>query len=165
MIKQPPRCRHQDIHALFQCLDLRRDAHAAKNHRRAQRQIFAVDAYTLLDLRRQLARRRHDQRTHGMRSRLGQCRHQTLQQRQRKTGGLAGAGLGARQHIATVKNYRDRLHLDRRGLRVAMISNSTRQIGHKAKIGKQLTQRNFSLQSACCGASRKNRFRLIKLGV
>ena len=126
MIEQTPRCRHQNIHAFFQGIDLRRNAHAAKNHRRAQRQIFAVSAHALFDLRRQLACGRHNQRAHRMRARLGQGRHQPLQQRQRKCSGLAGAGLRARKDIATVENDRNRLHLHRRRLRVAMIGNSAR---------------------------------------
>jgi hypothetical protein len=56
-----------------------------------------------------------------------------LQQRQGEAGGLAGAGLGAGEHILAGQNGRDRLALNGSGLVVALIGHGTEQFGTQAE--------------------------------
>ena len=134
VVQQPARCRDQNIHAASQLLDLRVDLDAAEDDRGVQRQVPAVGVDALPDLRRQLAGRRQDQRTHRApalaRQRIGV---QALQQRQGETGGLAGAGLGTGENVAPLQNDRDGLALYRRGFAVALIGDSTKKFGRQAE--------------------------------
>lgn len=59
---------------------------------------------------------------------------QTLQQRQSKTGSLAGARLGAREDIVAFENKRDCLLLDRGHLLVTLFLDRTQQFGREAKL-------------------------------
>jgi hypothetical protein len=66
-----------------------------------------------------------------------------LQQRQREAGGLAGAGLGAGEHIAAGENDRDGLRLYGCGLAVALIVDSAGEFGRQAEKGKRMGQMNL----------------------
>jgi len=84
----------------------------------AQRQVPAVITKTLLDLDREFARRRQDQHAHRVSRRRGartRLRSEALQDRKRKCGGLAGAGLRAGHQVAALQHQRDRLGLYRAG--------------------------------------------------
>ena len=63
-VEQAARRGDDDVDAAAQRLDLRAFADAAEDRGVAQRQVPAVGADVLFDLRDQLARRRHDQRAH-----------------------------------------------------------------------------------------------------
>ena len=65
---------------------------AAPRERRVHRELVQV----LVDLRRQLARRRQHQRAR----RAARLADQAVQDRQQKRGGLAAAGHGAGEHVA-----------------------------------------------------------------
>ena len=98
------------------------DVHAAVDDGRAQVRVLAVRAEGFLDLHREFAGWREDQRAHRVpRRRMVRVRHrrQFLQDRQGEAGGLAGAGLGAAHDILAGENDGDRLHLDRRRCRIA----------------------------------------------
>jgi hypothetical protein len=56
-----------------------------------------------------------------------------LQQRQRESGRLAGAGLRAGENIAARENDRNSLGLYRGGERVALVGNGADKLGTKAK--------------------------------
>ncbi len=62
MIEQPARCRDDDVDAAPQLVDLRIDADAAVDHGGLERHVLAVVLDALGDLRRELARRRQNQR-------------------------------------------------------------------------------------------------------
>ena len=66
VVEQAARRRDQDLDAAPQRRDLRIHRHAAEDLRAPQRDVLAVVADALLDLRRELARRREDQRAHRM---------------------------------------------------------------------------------------------------
>ena len=136
VIQQAARCRHQNIHACLQRLNLRPDTDTTEYHGGAQRQIFAVGMHAFFDLRGKLTRGGHDQRTHRIGARIRRIFHQALQQRQRKAGGFAGARLRAGEDIAAFENNGNRLHLHRRGLGITMIGGGAHQIRHQAEIGK-----------------------------
>jgi hypothetical protein len=94
--------------------------------------MAAVGANRVLDLSGELASRGDDQcaqaplRAHRL---LGQ----QLQQGQGKTCRLAGTRLRAGQYIATFENDWNSLRLNRCGLRVAFVGNSTDKLGTKAE--------------------------------
>ena len=112
--------------------DLRVDAHAAEHLQHAQRQILAVVAYALGDLRRKLASGRKHERTRRAVAR-GDVGGEPLQNGQHESRGLARAGLRAREHIAAREHRRNGLQLDGGGRVVAFIGNSTQQFGRRAR--------------------------------
>src|SRR6185436_14139388 len=75
----------------------------------------SVSANVFFDLRRELAGRGDDEGAHRV-----PCRRmgtvlflgQTLKQRKREAGGLAGAGLRGAEQVASREDDRDRLHLN-----------------------------------------------------
>jgi hypothetical protein len=92
--------------------------------------VLAVVAHALGDLRRELARRRNDQRAHRMARGRGAgigVRRQPLQQRQGEARGLAGAGLGATHDIEALQDHGDGLRLDRGRLGVALLGDCLQQ--------------------------------------
>src|SRR5690606_35688017 len=119
----------EDVDAAAQSVDLRVDVDAAEHDGRRQLDVLAVRDDALLDLRRELARRREDQRADRARTAGGSAarhgRRQALQDRQHETGGRAGSGLGAGQQVAAGEHGRDRLGLDRGGGIVAAFSDGT----------------------------------------
>ena len=73
---------------------------------------------------------------------------QSLQQRQREAGGFAGAGLRGAEQVAPGQYDRNRLRLDRSGLRVALLGDGTQQRGHEPE-GFKGGNGNSPEQSAC----------------
>ena len=126
MVEQPARRRHQDVDATGHRGDLRLLADAAEDHRRAQPEMPAVGAEAVTDLDRQLAGRGQHQAARGPALERSPSRAiarggKALQDRQRESGGLAGAGLGDAQQIAAGQQIGDRLRLDRRRHGVAFL--------------------------------------------
>ena len=62
----------------------------------------------------------------------GLC-HQALQDRQRKTGGLAGAGLRAAHQVAALQNDGNGLRLDRRGFGITALGNGANEFFGQAE--------------------------------
>ena len=80
----------------------------------------------LRDLQRELARGREHERARSCAAAFRQRRvgaHETLEHRNRKRRGLAGAGLGAADHVAPVEDRLDRLGLNRGGSGVPGVSD------------------------------------------
>ena len=75
-------------------------------------------------------------------------RGEPLQQRQRETGGLAGAGLRARQNIASFEDERDALRLDGGRFGIALIRDSAEQLGRQAEALERRIN-GLLLRSAC----------------
>jgi len=124
VVEQAARRGDQDVNAAAQLVGLRAETNAAEDHGGLERDMLAVGAYALLHLRRELARGRENQRAHRA-LRAARPGVQKLQQRQRETGGLAGAGLRAGENIAAFENDGDGLQLDGGGLGVALFGHST----------------------------------------
>ncbi len=139
MIEQPARRRDQDVDPAFELRDLRINADAAEHHRRSLLRVLAVDANAFLDLRGEFARRGQDQRAHRLAPadyRGRRTRGQPLQDRQHESGGLAGAGLRAREQIAAREHRRYGLHLDRRGRGVAVLGHRAYELLGQAELGE-----------------------------
>ena len=115
------------------------DVDAAVDDGRAQVGVLAVGPERFLDLDRELAGRREDQRAHRMPRRRGarvRHRQEPLQDRQREAGGLAGAGLGAAHDVLAGEDDGDRLRLDRRGRGVAGLVHGPQQVGRRPSSAK-----------------------------
>ena len=97
--------------------------------------MLAVGAHTFMHLNRQLARRHEDQATRLALSERG-AGGQQLQDRQGKTGGLAGARLGGGHQVAAGQHHGNSLGLNRRGRVVTFFGNGTQYIGRQAEVGK-----------------------------
>ena len=137
VIEQPSGGGDDDVNAAAQLRDLRIDAHAAVDDRRAQLQMLAVGTHAFLHLRRELAGGHEHEGAHRMaRGRVagvGTGREQ-LQHRQRESCRLAGAGLRGAEQVFAREYDRDGLRLDRGGLGIALLGDSAEQLGRKAEI-------------------------------
>jgi hypothetical protein len=121
-IEQPTGCGNEQIAPVPERIDLRIDPHAAEHDDRANAHVLAVRASVLGNLRSELARRR---KHHRSRRTLGRRTAQLLQNRQHERRRLAGARLSAREHVATGKNRRDSLGLNRSRRAVALFGHGT----------------------------------------
>ncbi len=107
--------------------------------------MLAIGAHVLVHLGREFAGRREDQAANVLRP--GRRRRKTLQQRQRESSGLAGAGLSGAKQIATREDDRNRLRLNRGGLGVALLCDSAQQLGAQAETFERRCN-DFLLNSA-----------------
>ncbi len=131
-IQQPSGSRDQQIAARLQRLDLRADADAAEHHGGAHRDVLAVGAGAVGDLRGELAGGGEDQRAW----RAAGAGGEPLQHRQHECGRLAGAGLGAGEHVAAGEHGGNRPLLNGgRGV-VALVGDRAQQLGREPEIGK-----------------------------
>ena len=112
--------------------------HGDDAHGQAAAQLLRVVG----DLERELARRRHDQRTRL--ARAGR-RDQPLQQRQQERRRLAGARLGRAEDVVPLQGGRDGRALDGRGLLKAHGS----QIALQAFVKTEICELQNGL--LCCG--------------
>jgi len=95
---------------------------------------------------------------------LGGERRQALQQRQGEAGGLAGAGLGGAEQVATREYEGDGLRLDGGGFGVALLRNRAQQLGNQPEAFEGRAY--DSLLNVKIGPRRtslRNRFRQTKL--
>ena len=96
VIEQPAGRGDDDVHAAAKGMLLRPHADAAIDRGAGQRRVDRQRVEILGDLRRQLARRREDERARGP----ARLVNQAMQDRQQKRGRLPAAGLRARQQVA-----------------------------------------------------------------
>ena len=125
-----PGGRDHDLRTGAQRADLRVEPDAAVDGGRADGVLGAVGPDALLDLERELAGRGEDQRADDARA-GGPRRVEALEHRQHEGGRLAGAGLGAGEHVATGEDERDRLGLDGGGFRVALVGDGAEELGRQ----------------------------------
>jgi hypothetical protein len=101
--------------------------------------MLAVGFYRLVHLDREFASWRQHQHPYrvarGRRTRAGEGKN-TLQQRQRESGRFAGTRLCPTHQVATRKNDRYRLCLDRRWLGVALVGKGSQEIRRQAEFIK-----------------------------
>ena len=135
MVEQAAGCCDQDVHAPAQRADLLVHADAAEYRGRLQVQVAAITTEALLDLRREFAGWREDQRANRATRRIaaGVACGQQLQQRQRESGRLASSGLRAGQNVAACEDDGNGLSLYGGGFGVAFVGNSADQLGTKAE--------------------------------
>ena len=158
VIDQPARRRHQDVDAAGHDPLLAAHVDAAEDDGGGQPHVAAVGLEALLDLARQLARRRQDQDPAAVRRRRPAVGGEAVQDRQCERRGLAGAGLGDAQDVAAVHDVGDRLGLDRRRRGVVFGREGIEQRGCEAKIG-ELSQGNgvFHYEQKGARTARKGR--------
>ena len=141
VIHQPAGRGDDDVDAGLEGALLRPHLDAAVDrHARARRVVGEADD-GVLDLRRQLARRRQDE---GAAERLArrvavgrQLGEQPLQDRHHEGERLAGAGLGAGDDVAAVEGQRDDRGLHRAGLGVAHVGAA----GHQPRVEAERGER------------------------
>ncbi len=107
----PGRADH-DVGASPHPLHLHRTAEAAEDCDDAALLIAAEAMEAFLDLQGEFAGRRHDEGARAVAVRGARSACQVLQHRQRKGGGLAGAGLGDAEQIAACEQRRNGTCLD-----------------------------------------------------
>ena len=132
VINDPARGADNDVNAALQRLQLRVVALAAIDRQHVEaRQLVGVALEGLGDLDRELARGRQHQHL-----RLGFRHVQPRQQRQGECGGLAGAGLGLSEHVATGHQRRNGRRLDRRRGLVSDLFHCGHHTLGQTEIGK-----------------------------
>ncbi len=131
-IQQPAGCGDQQIAAAAQGIDLRVDADTAEHHDRAQTHVLPVVDRALGDLGSQLPGRSQNQRA--WQAALGAA--ELLQDRQYESGGFAGAGLGLCEDVAALENGGNGTGLNRSRGCVALVGDSTQQLGNQPEIIK-----------------------------
>ncbi len=135
-IEQPARRGDQDIDAIEQRADLRAHRHAADRQRALDAQMPAIGAETVEDLAGQFARRAEHQDPAALALGRAWIAGETMQDRHRECGGLAGAGLRNSDHVAARHDDRYGLFLDRGWGRVFFFCESTRHRIVKMKVVK-----------------------------
>ncbi|MNV39689.1 hypothetical protein D3C71_1312760 [compost metagenome] len=130
VVKQAAWCGHQHFDAFFQLDGLGLHVHAAKHHGAAQLGVLGVQRDLLGDLVGQLARGQQYQGAHRMAGRgcgAAFVLEQALQQGQRESRRLAGAGLGCAHHVLPCEHHRNGLLLDGRHGLVAHFGYGARE--------------------------------------
>jgi len=131
-VEQAARCSNQQVAAAVQGTDLRLQADTAEHDDCAQSGELTVAACALSDLSRQFTCRCQNERAR----QTSRNSVELLQDGQHEGGGLAGAGLGAGEHVAAGKNRGNGLGLDGSGVGVAFFGQGTQQLGLQPEIGK-----------------------------
>ena len=146
---QPAGRRHDDVGAATEGAELAVVADAAVDRDGLDGPLGAVRPDALLDLEGQLpggdedehARRtgpaadRRTRRAVLRRRRRGPA-VEMLEDRQHEGGRLAGAGLGAGEHVAARQHERNRLGLDGCGLGIALVRDSAEELGRQPELIK-----------------------------
>ena len=140
-VTQAAGCGHQNVYAFPQFLYLGCLSHTAKNYRAAQGQMTAVVFKALTDLDGQLPGGSEDESTDGVPGyRLAA---QPLENRGGKGTGFSGARLGAAQHVPPRQGRGNGLLLDGRGLFIALLLQSSQDLGTQPQIFKCHGVRSF----------------------
>ncbi len=176
VVDEPSRRADQYIDAALELAALLLVVGATVDDGGAQAGMLAEYFGIMMDLHRQLPRRRDDQCADGGRGPPGRRRsgEQQVVQRDQERGGLAGAGLGLAGHIPAGEGYRKRLGLDRRAVGEAGAVDAGEQRGvqpqgvKSRRSGRQVTHcvwgtmglRNWALKMAM-GSAKK----VLKTGV
>ena len=132
-ISRPGR-RDQHVDPAVELALLVGEAFAADEQRHAELVVLAVGLEGLGDLGRELARRLEDERPRH--ARLGAAGGQDIDHRQGEGGGLAGAGLGAAEYVASGQHVGNGLLLDGGRNRVAGICDRPQDLCGEAQFGK-----------------------------
>ena len=134
VVEQAAGASHDDVGAATQVVDLRLHAGAAVQRGHVEAQATAVGLEAVGDLHRQFAGGHQHQRTRLARAVGRRGLRQALQQWQAERGGLAGAGLGAAEHVAAVQHQWNGLDLDLGGGFVAGFGQGAQQRGRKPEV-------------------------------
>ena len=127
--------------------------------------MLAVALHALVDLDRELAGRREDEAAHRVqRGREALCRErrEPLQQGERESCRLAGAGLRGAEKVASREDDGDGLRLDGGGFGIALLRDGTKQLGQQPEAFERRTD-NVLLMIGPRRTSLRNRFRQTKL--
>ncbi len=111
-VEQAARRRNDDIQSALQRTDLAVFLYPSKNDGLAQFHLRGIGFELLADLDRQLACRRQNQRPRAADIFLGPRIAEFVQDGQRESAGLAGAGLGDAQHVPALHQAGNGFRLD-----------------------------------------------------
>ncbi len=131
MVEETSRGGDDDLRPGAKRTDLRVEADAAVDRGRANRAMGAVRADALLHLEGELARRSSSTQDADGRSSCGARAVEALKDREDEGGRLAGARLGAREHVATGEDERNRLGLNWGGLEIALVRDRAEELGRE----------------------------------
>ena len=127
VIEQPARRRDDHVDAAPERMLLRTHADAAEDRRAGDRRVHGEVLQVLVDLRRQLARRREHERARD----AARAVDQLVQDREEERRGLAAAGHRAGEDVAPFEGGRDGGFLDRGGAGEAEFLHALEEAGVK----------------------------------
>ena len=116
-----------------------------KTARRGQGRVDRQRLRVLLDLRRELARRRQDERARH----AALLADQVVEDRQQERGRLAAAGHGAGEDVAALHGGRDGVGLDGRGAREAHFAHAAQKLRVKSELGKRQGNPPMGIPAVC----------------
>ena len=128
MIEQPPRRPDDDVDAAAEGVLLRAHADAAIHGKAAERRVDGEILQIFDNLRRQLARRRDDERARGARP-AARLLHEAVQNRQQKRRGLPAARLGTCKKIAACERGWNGVGLNRRRFLKPEVFDAAKKVG------------------------------------
>ena len=131
VVVEPARRGHDDLRALFERVSLRAHPHPADHHGAAQVVSVAEALHLLVNLQRQLAGGRQDQRAGAVLS------LQPLEDGQDEGERLAGAGGGRPHHVLAEERGRDGLGLDGGGRLEALPLQRGQRLFRQAQFGER----------------------------
>ena len=123
VIEQPARRRDEDVDAAAERVLLRAHAHAAENRGARERRVHRELAQVLLDLRRELARRREHERARD----AARLPDDAVHDRQQKRGSLAASRHRAGEHVAALECGRNGVVLNRCWAREAKLFHAAHE--------------------------------------
>ena len=163
-VEQSTRRGNEQMHAACKRADLRRLPHAAKDNCLAEMHVLPVGGEARADLCSQLARGREHQHAWGARRGRTPVLIESLQDRQGKRRGLAGAGLGTAEQITAGQQVRNRRRLDRRRCGVLLCCKRPLKRFDELKFLKRVhVQKKFlcvpNAVTVCGGRVQRRQFR------
>ena len=146
-VADAPRRADHDVGAAAHLLLLRVAAHAAQDRDALHPHVGGETAQRRMDLQRQLAGRRQDQRPRGERAGTRRLCGEHLQDRQAERRGLAGAGRRDAEQVAPGEEVGNGGGLDRRRHRVAQRTHGTQDgLGQAELVEIRVCQEKGKLQ-------------------
>ncbi len=136
MILKPAGGCNQNVEAARERLDLRAMRHAAEDDADREREARAQAAEAVGDLARQFPRGAEDQDAAAMPRRRRRMRRKMMKNWKSEGSGLAGAGLGYADEVATRHDWWDGLGLNWGRLRVTLFGQGMQKRRGKAESGK-----------------------------
>src|SRR5450759_867865 len=133
VVEKAARRRDDHVDAAPERVLLRAHSDAAENGRAGKRRVDRERLEVLVDLRRQLARGREDERAR----RAARLRHETVKDGEHERGGLTAARHRAGEDVTAFHRGRNGVVLDGRGLREAHFLDAAEEVGVEAECGER----------------------------
>ena len=149
VIEQAAGCRDDDVHAAPEGMLLRTHADTTEHGSTGDRRVHGEVLQVLVDLRRELARRREHERARDTTGTIDELVHDREDERR----GLAAAGHGAGKDVPAFERRRDRCFLDRGGAGETEFLHPLEEAGVKLEATERHEKSLFAENGPAIGQS------------